>query len=126
MEPLNVIEELWHRIAERDWAGVGELFADGAVVEWPVSGEKIVGRANFIAVNSEYPEGWTINLLRIVAQEESVVSEVEVPHAGLGVFRAASFWTVIDGQITHGREYWTSLGGDPAPLWRARYVEALS
>lgn len=121
-----MIEALWQRISDRDWAGVGVLFADGAVIEWPVSGERIVGRANFVAVNSEYPEGWSIRVLRLVAQGEEVVSEVEVPHAGLGVFRAASFWTVRDGEITHAREYWTSVGADPSPLWRARYVERLS
>ena len=33
-----------------------------------------------MAVNEEYPEGWTIQVLRIVADGDSAVSEVEVPH----------------------------------------------
>lgn len=83
------------------------------------------GGKNFVAVNREYPEGWSIRILRIVADGEDVVSEVEVPHVEMGVFRAASFWKVRDGVILQGREYWTSVGGDPAPAWRAGYVEPM-
>ncbi|MFE4262754.1 nuclear transport factor 2 family protein [Streptomyces sp. NPDC056883] len=125
MEPLRVVEALWDRIQARDWEGVALLVAEDAVVEWPVSAERIVGRENYVAVNREYPEGWTIRVLRIVAAGDEVVSEVEVPHEDLGVFRAASFWTVRDGRIVRGTEYWTSLGADPSPEWRAALVEPM-
>jgi hypothetical protein len=62
MEPATVISELWRRTQARDWAGVGELIAQDAVIEWPVSSERISGRANYVAVNSEYPEGWSIRV----------------------------------------------------------------
>jgi ketosteroid isomerase-like protein len=125
MEPSRVVEELWRRFEARQWDRAGELVAKDVVVEWPVSGERIVGRANFIAVNREYPEGWSIRILRIVANGEQVVSEVEVPQPDLGVFRAASFWTVTGGQIKHGTEYWTTMGADESPAWRAQWVELI-
>ncbi|WUS97332.1 nuclear transport factor 2 family protein [Streptomyces sp. NBC_00708] len=125
MEPSKVIETLWARIQERDWAGVAELVAEDAVVEWPVSLERINGRDNFVAVNREYPEGWSIRVLRVVAQGDEVASEVEVPHEDLGLFRAASFWTVRDGQVVRGTEYWTSVGADPLPEWRTGFVEPM-
>ncbi|MFE4801134.1 nuclear transport factor 2 family protein [Streptomyces sp. NPDC056708] len=125
MESSEVIEALWDRIQARDWAAVAGLVAEDAVIEWPVSGERIVGNKNFVAVNSSYPEGWSIRVLRIVADGSEAVSEVEVPHDELGVFRAASFWTVQQGRIVRGREYWTSLGADPRPQWRAALVEPM-
>lgn len=125
MEPAQVVEELWGRVQARDWTGVGELIAADAVVEWPVSSERIVGRSNYVAVNREYPEGWQIRVLRIVGSGDQVVSEVEVPHEEMGVFRAASFWTVTDGLITRGTEYWTSVGADEIPEWRRQYVEEM-
>lgn len=125
MEPAKIIETLWERIQARDWSGVGELLVSDVVVEWPVSAERIVGRENFLRVNSEYPEGWSIHVQRIVADGDQVVSEVEVPHEELGVFHAASFWTVRDGLITAAREYWTSPGTDPSPTWRHPYVQPL-
>ena len=125
MEPATVIAELWGRTQARDWDGVGDLVAPDAVIEWPVSAERIVGRANYVAVNREYPEGWEIRVLRIVASGDQVVSEVEVPHADLGVFRVASFFTVTGGQVTRATEYWTSLGADERPPWRTAYVEPM-
>lgn len=125
MESSRVVEALWDRVQARDWDGVAELVAEDAVIEWPVSGERIVGRENYVAVNREYPEGWAIRVLRIVADGDEVVSEVEVPHEGIGVFRAVSFWSVRDGQIAQGREYWTSPGADPRPEWRAAFVEPM-
>ncbi len=123
MEPLQVVEALWNRIQARDWEGVAELVEEDVVVEWPATGERMVGSGNYVAVNSEYPEGWAIRVLRIVAAGDEVVSEVEVPHEGVGVFRAASFWTVREGRIVRGTEYWTALGADPRPQWRAAFVE---
>ena len=125
MEPAKVVHELWDRMQARDWAGLGELLADGLVVEWPVSSERIVGREKFVRINAEYPEGWTIRKLRIVAEGEVVVSEVEVPHDTMGTHRVVSFWTVRDGKIVDGREYWTQPGSDPSPDWRAAYVQRM-
>jgi ketosteroid isomerase-like protein len=125
MESAQIVRDLWERIQARDWAGAGELLADDVIVEWPVSGERIVGRENFVSVNAEYPQGWSIRVLRVVAEDDQVVSEVEVPHESMGVFRAASFWTVRDGKIVAGREYWSELGSDPSPQWRAAYVQRI-
>ncbi|MEU7110816.1 nuclear transport factor 2 family protein [Streptomyces sp. NPDC046182] len=126
MESTEIVRGFWDRMQARDWAGLAALLADDLVVEWPVSGERIVGRENFVRVNAEYPEGWSIRVLRVVAQGEDVVSEVEVPHETMGVHRVASFWTVRNGTITGGREYWTEVGADPSPEWRAAYVQRLT
>ncbi|MFG2481333.1 MULTISPECIES: nuclear transport factor 2 family protein [Streptomyces] len=126
MEPLKVVARLWERIEARDWDGVAELIAEDAVIEWPVSGERIVGRANFIAVNSDdgYADERSVELLRILADGNLVVTEVEIPQDHV-VYRAVSLWTVRDGEIVGAREYWTSPGQDPAPRWREGYVEPL-
>ncbi|QXE35933.1 nuclear transport factor 2 family protein [Streptomyces sp. GMY02] len=125
MEPSKTVRLLWDRMQDRDWAGVGELLADDVVVEWPVSGERILGRENYLRINAEYPEGWSINVLRIVSSGNEVVSEVEVPHDTMGIHRVASFWTVHNERITSGREYWTEPGTDPSPTWRAPYVQRI-
>ncbi len=127
MEPLKVVAQLWERIDARDWPGVSRLIAEDAVIEWPVSGERIVGRANFIAVNSDdaYADKRSVEVLRILADGDLVVTEVEIPQDHV-VYRAVSLWTVKGGEIVGAREYWTSPGQDPAPLWRAGHVEPLA
>ena len=122
-DPVAVVRELWRRIADRDWDGFGHLLADDVVLELPASGERFRGRADVVAVDAEHPEGWSVEVLRVVGAGDQVVSEVEVPMTGAGVFRAASSWTVRDGLVVHGREHWTGLGSDDAPAWRAQYAE---
>ena len=124
-QPRDVVEALWHRMQARDWTGMAELLADDMVIEWPVSAERIVGRDNYITINAEYPEGWTIHVLRIIADGDTAMSEVEVPHDATGIHRVVSIWTVQDGRIVAGREYWTQPGMDPSPGWRAAYVRPL-
>ncbi|MEU9301294.1 nuclear transport factor 2 family protein [Streptomyces sp. NPDC048269] len=60
---------------------MADLIAEDAVIEWPVSGERIVGRADFIAVNSDdgYEDERSVDLLRILADGDLVVTEAEVP-----------------------------------------------
>jgi ketosteroid isomerase-like protein len=127
MNAAQVVEQLWSRMQARDWAAVGALLAEDVIVEWPASAERIRGRKNYLAVNSEYPEGWSVHIMRIVpgSDGEQVVTEVDVPQEGVGLFRAVSFWTVRDGLIVSGREYWSTPGADPSPEWRAPYVERI-
>ena len=124
MQPEQVVIQLWNRIAAHDWQGVGQLLAPDIRLTWPATGEVFVGRDNFVAIQSEYPEGWTINVISTVTQGDIVVSEVEVPHEKYGVFRAASFWTVRNEKITNATEYWVTVDGEQAPEWRSRYSQA--
>lgn len=122
MDTLTVIRSLWDRIEDRDWGGLTDLLADDVRVEWPASREVITGRENFVAVQSEYPEGWSIRLLGAMADGERGATEVEVPFTGGEVFRVSSWWSVRDGLVTAGTEYWITVGQDPAPEWRLPFV----
>ncbi|MEU3111059.1 nuclear transport factor 2 family protein [Streptomyces albidoflavus] len=123
--PSAVITALWARMQARDWSGVAALLAPDAVVDWPVSGERLPDREAYVAVNAAYPEGWTVQEPRVIAQGSTVVSEVRVDHEEVGTHVAVSFWTVENGLITSGREYWTMPGSDPSPPWRAPHVRPL-
>jgi ketosteroid isomerase-like protein len=125
MDAAAVVRELWTRAQARDWDGFGELVAEDAVIEWPVSSERIVGRANYVAVNRDYPPGCEIRILRVIGSGDQAASEVEVLHETLGPFRAASFWTVTDGQIVRATDYWTSTGSEEGRADRAAYVEPM-
>jgi limonene-1,2-epoxide hydrolase len=123
MEPAEVVRALWHRYQDHNWTGAAELIAEDAVFDWPASRERLVGRDKIIAVNREYPAGWSIKVLRVVAEDDQVAAEVEVPHTELGLFRVAGFYAVRDGQIVHATEYWTTVGADEPDSNRAHLVE---
>ncbi|MGZ4256769.1 MAG: nuclear transport factor 2 family protein [Gaiellaceae bacterium] len=125
MEPSEVVAQLWARVQARDWDGVSELLAEDFVLEWPHDLVRLRGRANFVEFNRSYPEGWSIEVLRIVAEGNTVVSEVRVPHATLGPFYALSFFEVDDGCITSAREYWAPEAYEEPPAERARWFEPM-
>jgi ketosteroid isomerase-like protein len=125
VEPANVVEQLWSRVQARDWVGVGELLAEDFVLEWPHDQVRLRGRANFVQFNRSYPEGWSIEVLRILAQGNTVVSEVRVPHPTVGPYYALSFYEVDDGQIASCREYWVMEVYEEPVGERARWFEPM-
>ena len=125
MAPSEVVAQLWGPVQARDWVGVGDLLAEGFVLEWPNDLVRLRGRANFVEFNRSYPEGWSIEVLRIVSEGTTVVSEVRVPHPTVGPWYALSFFEVEGDRITSGREYWVEEAyEEPAPD-RARWFEPI-
>jgi ketosteroid isomerase-like protein len=116
VEPSEVVAQLWGRIQARDWVGVGELLAEDFVLEWPQDLVRLRGHANFVDFNRSYPEGWSIEVLRIVAQGSTVVSEVRVPHP---------LYEVAGGRITSCREYWVMEAYEEPAAERARWFEPM-
>jgi ketosteroid isomerase-like protein len=121
----DVVTELWARIQARDWEGVGALLADDLVIEWPNAGLRIRGRTSFVEFNRAYPEGWSIEVLRVVEERSTAVCEVHVPHPTVGPHYALSFYEVEDGLVTRGREYWVKELYEEPPLERARWFERM-
>jgi ketosteroid isomerase-like protein len=113
----DVVAELWRRFEGRDWEGARALLADDLIVEWPHSGERFVGAANFIEMNRRHPApNWHIRVRRILVDGDQVVSEVWVPTDAQPAF-VTSFFDMQDGKIARMTEYW--LDCDPeVPEWR--------
>lgn len=124
-EIKQVVERFWAAIHANDFRAAGELLHDDYVLQWPQSGERIRGRANFVAVNEHYPtEGrWSVTVHRLIAEGDEVASEVTVTDGVKLTARAITFSTVKEGKILRQTEYWP----DPfeAAAWRARWVERM-
>jgi limonene-1,2-epoxide hydrolase len=118
----EIVEALWRSMAAREWEAAGRLLADDVEVYWPHTGETINGREDYIAINREYPEGWSIQLVRVLAAGADAALEARVPHQTLGLSFVAGFYRVNDGLISGGTEYWIDEGSQNPPDWRRRYV----
>ena len=120
----KVVEEFWAAMQTNDFKAAGEFLHDDYVLEWPQSGERIRGRANFVSVNERYPAHgrWEFTIQHILAEGNEVVSDVSVTD---GVFtgRAITFSRVRAGRILHQTEFWPDPF-EPA-AWRAEWVEKL-
>ncbi len=104
---------------------MADLLADDFVLEWPQDQVQIRGRTKFVDFNRSYPEGWSIEVLRIVAEGSSVVSEVRVPHPTVGPYYALSFFQLDRGRIASTREYWVEEAYEEPAADRAQWFEPM-
>jgi ketosteroid isomerase-like protein len=122
--PEAVVRRFWALMASNDFTSVAQVLAPGFMLDWPQSGERIRGAADFALMNAEYPaQGpWRFSLTRLLVQGESVVTEVDVTD-GAQRGHAISFFTVRDGLVQQIVEYWPDAF--PAPANRSHLVERI-
>lgn len=91
-----------------DWPKAATYLAPGCVIDWPCSGERIVGRSDFVNIQARYPTNtgrWSFDVHRLVAEGDVVVSEVTVTD-GQQSARVVAFSELKGGQIARQIEYW--------------------
>jgi limonene-1,2-epoxide hydrolase len=106
----------WAAMQSNDWERAASFMAPECVIDWPCSGERIVGRTDFAAIQSQYPTntgGWSFDVHRLVADGHTVVSEVTVTD-GEQSARVVAISEIDDEQIVRQVEYWPTPY-DPLP-----------
>ncbi len=121
-EAKGVVTKFWETMQTNDFLAASELLAPNYELYWPQSSEKISGRANFVAVNRNYPANgpWRFTLNKILGDGNEVVTDVSVTD-GVVAARALTFSTVENGLIVKQVEYWPDPF-EPA-AWRRAWVE---
>jgi GNAT superfamily N-acetyltransferase len=113
-----LVRALWAHVQARDWAAMRAAFADGAVMHWPVTGERFDGADEIVRVNAEYPQGWTVHVRAVDALADGRVHAlVEVTHDGATHFANARC-TFRGPLIVEATEHWATA--EPAPAWRGQ------
>lgn len=120
----QVVQQFWGAMQDNDFRRAGELLHDEYVLEWPQSGERIRGRANFVAVNENYPAAgrWNFTIHRLIAEGDNIATEITVTDGAIAG-RVITFSTVRNGKIVRQTEYWPDPF-EPA-TWRAQWVELI-
>jgi limonene-1,2-epoxide hydrolase len=74
--PREVVLAFWAAMATNDFEAASRWLSDDYECLWPQSGERIVGRANFVAINANYPAHgrWVFDIRRIIAEHDEVVT----------------------------------------------------
>ena len=124
MNNKQVLENFWATMETNDFHAASQLLHEEYNLDWPQSGERILGRENFAAINTNYPaEGkWHFEINQIVSEGDIVVTDVSVTEGKI-TGRAITFSTIKDEKIWKQVEFWPDPFG--APAWRAQWVEKL-
>ena len=101
-----------------------EAMADDAVVDWPQSGERIVGRQACSLVYKNYPGGSPSYELRRISGSGDLFVVEAVGQYGADTSYMTSIIEFRDGRIVKQTDYF----GSPfaAPAWRAQWVERMA
>jgi hypothetical protein len=105
-----------------------EMAAENIVQEWPQSGERIRGKKNIAAVNSNY-QGSTgtspkMKLRRILKPGEAWVIEGTIDYGdGTPVSSVSIIETGADGKVIRMTDYFANPF--EAPAWRSKWVERM-
>jgi ketosteroid isomerase-like protein len=120
---VKVVERLIQCINDREISVMDEIFQDDAVMDWPQSGERVVGAENRRGVYNSFPQLPTITPRRMVSGGSLVVAEASLDYGG-PVYQTVFIFEFRDGKIARETAYWS----EPfeAPAWRAQWVETSS
>jgi hypothetical protein len=104
-----------------DGDAISEVMADDAIVDWPQSGERIVGRQACLTVYRNYPGGSPrYELQRITGGPDTFTIEARGDYGGNIVY-LTSIVEFRDGKIARQTDYFANAF--PAPDWRAQWVQ---
>jgi hypothetical protein len=99
-----------------------EIYHEDAVLEFPQSGERFEGVANFREWRRQYPADLSFHLRRISHRDELVVTEYLISYDHAPWMFTVSIMHFRDDRVAHERIYIMD-GFDPAP-WREPWRSA--
>jgi limonene-1,2-epoxide hydrolase len=108
MTSREIIQSFWAAMQDNDWARAADHLAEDCAVDWPCSGERIVGRQDFALIQARYPTTtgrWNFDVHRLVVDDRVAVSEVTVTD-GEQSARLVAFSEFDSEHIAHQVEYW--------------------
>jgi SnoaL-like domain len=125
MQPKDTVIGFWETMHTNDFEAASQWLSEDFELIWPQSSERVVGRLNFVAINTQYPaQGkWQFSINNLVAEGCQVVSDVTVSD-GVIRARAITFSTIENDKISRQVEFWPD--SYEAPAWRARWVELIA
>lgn len=119
-ENRAVVERLFACLNARQVEVMDDLFHEDAIMDWPQSGEKVVGGDNRRALYGAFPSLPTITPRRIVEGGDLVVAEASLDY-GNAAYATVLIFEFRDGKIARETAYWS----EPfeAPEWRRQWVQ---
>ncbi len=116
------------KLLERHWEFAGsdqdithEIYHDDAILEFPQSGERFLGKEKFKAFREDYPASLDFMIRRITGSGSLWVAENLISYDGAPWMFTVSILQFRDDKVA--KEYVYIMDGFEAPDWRAPYRE---
>jgi hypothetical protein len=116
------LEQHWNASDRGDTDTEHAIYAAGAILDYPQSGERFRGRSKIQAQRGGHPAERHFTILRIRGGGDLWVSECVITYDGVPTY-SVSVMEFADDLVTHETQYFA----DPfeAPSWRAALAEPI-
>ena len=104
-ENKQTVERVFKALSQNDLELFHEQFHEDSVIEFPQSGERIVGGENRRAVYSAFPGRPSVR--RVSVGGDLAVVEVSVDYGDAIDWRAVFIYELSAGKISRATAYWT-------------------
>ena len=121
-EIRQLVDRQFDMMRAGNFEAAHEWYADGVIVEWPQSAERIRGKGNLLELRRAYPAGVQFEVHRVTVRRDLGVSEYIIRYDGRPVYVIA----IVEfgaGKVVRETHYFA----DPfeAPGWRSQWVERM-
>jgi hypothetical protein len=106
----------------QDLERIHESYHDDVVVEFPQSGERILGKKNIYELREHYTAKLSFKILRMRGEGNLWITELIITYDGRPVY-VVTVMEFREGKIAHETHYYA----DPfePPEWRSQWVEII-
>jgi len=116
----SLVRRLYEAYQDRDWDRAGSLLHRDAVLEMPVTAERLVGRDAIVSFQRSYPEPWgTLTVEQVLVDLDATAAQVSIVDPSGRRFCLAAFWGSYEELLHTGVEYWVTVGGEEPPPSRS-------
>jgi ketosteroid isomerase-like protein len=122
MTKHQLIETYFQTLNARDWIGFLATLHEQVLYEVPQTRERVRGREAYLDFNVTFPGDWTLELVRLVADELRGAAEIVLRVDGQ-VLSALVFFEFADGLISRITDYWPEPYEPPVRV--CRFVERI-
>ena len=115
-----ILDRYWEATVALDLERIHEIYHDDVVVEFPQSGERILGKKNIYELRAHYPAKLSFKILRTRGEGNLWITELIITYDGRPVYVVTDM-EFKEGKIAHETHYYA----DPfePPEWRSQWVE---
>jgi len=114
------IEEHWQASERGDTETEHAIYATGAILDYPQSGERFRGRATILAQRGGHPASRHFTILRITGRGNLWVSECIITYDDVPTY-SVSIMEFDHEQVVHETQFFADPFG--APAWRAALAD---
>ena len=116
------LDKYWEATVALDLDMLHYIYHDDVIVEFPQSGERIIGKRNIYELRAHYPAKLGFKVLRVRGEGSLWISEIIITYDGHPV-NVVTIMEFRYGKVAHETHYYA----DPfePPEWRSRWVERI-